>query len=240
MSSPNDPNEMEFEDRLRQALRASADEFTPSAEGLNLIRERTERRRGALWFGLPWLRPVAAVAGAVLIAGSVIMSNPQMRDQVMEIVPAGADREDTPPAAGGGQDGDASAPATASDSATGTSHPTEKPEEGSNASPSPKDEEGTEEEGVEATSTCPPKDEVTPTATDSEHDKDKEERDAASADPECDPQQEPTEEPTGPGTDPGTDPEEDPEDGESPGGGTPGGGSGNNGGGTEDELPSAQ
>lgn len=239
MSSPNDPNEMEFEDRLRQALRASADEFTPSAEGLNLIRERTERRRGALWFGLPWLRPVAAVAGAVLIAGSVIMSNPQVRDQVMEIVPAGVDREDTPPAAGGDQGGDASAPSTASDSATGSSHPTERPEEGSKASPSPEDEEGTEEEGVESTSTCPPKDEVTPTATDSE--REKEERDAASADPECDPEQEPTEEPSGPGTDPGTDPEDDPEDDESPGGGTPGGGSGNNGGsGTEDELPSAQ
>lgn len=239
MSSPNDPNTPEFEDRLRQALRAEADEFTPSAEGLNLIRERTERSRGAFWFGLPWLRPVAAVAGAVLIAGSVIMSSPQVRDQVMEIVPAGADREGTPPSAGGGQDGDAAAPSTASDSATGSSHPTQEPEEGSQASPSPEGEAGTEEEGQEATASCPPQDDVTPTATESERDED--ERETASADPdECDPEQQPTDEPTSPGTAPGTDPEDDPEDDESPGGGTPGNGNNGGGNGADDELPSTQ
>ncbi|MBR8742442.1 hypothetical protein [Nocardiopsis sp. MG754419] len=230
MSSPNDPNELEFEDRLRQVLRAEADEFTPSGEGLQLIRERTERRRGALWFGLPWLRPVVAVAGAVLIAASVIMSSPQVRDQVLEMVPAGADREGTPPAEGKDEGGGVAAPSTATDSATGSSQPSDVPEDDPRSTPSPEDEEGSEDEGPQSTSTCPPREEVTPTATGSERDKDDKDT-RASDDPDCDPEREPTDEPTtGPGTDPGTDPGEDPEDDPTSGGGGPGSGNGNTGG----------
>ncbi len=106
MSSPNDQNDLEFEEQLRRMLQAEADTVSPSAEGLNLIRERTERHRRSSWFGLPWLRPVAAVAAAVLIVASVIISSPQVRDQVLEMVPAGADREGTPPVAGEERDGD--------------------------------------------------------------------------------------------------------------------------------------
>ena len=231
MSSPNDRDEMEFEDRLRQILRAEADEVTPSAEGLNLIRERTERQRGSAWFGLPWLRPATAVAAAVLIVASVIMSSPQVRDQVLEIVPAGADREGTPPEAQQGDGDSVAAPEPTTDSATGTSKPEKTPGQDTEGQTGPDDDpSAAEDEGLESTSSCSPRDDVSPTTTDGTRDDGKKDDDRDSRD--CDPSDEPTDQPTdepGDGSGGGTgDPvDEEPGDGS---GGSDGGGGGNGGG----------
>lgn len=160
MTSPHD-NEDEFEAQLRQLLKAETDSVQPSAEGLNLIRERTEKGHAAFWFGLPWLRPALAVAGAVMIAASVIMSSPQVRDQVLDIVPAGADREDTPPVDSDGTDngGEAAAPETSTDSDDGTTQPEGESAQTPEPTPSPEERPtASEDEEYEATASCPPKD----------------------------------------------------------------------------------
>lgn len=74
----------DFERRLRAALRAEADDIPVSHDALERIRARTERR-GLLpsWFELVWFRPVVAVGAAVLIAGSVLLGTPQIRDHVL-------------------------------------------------------------------------------------------------------------------------------------------------------------
>ncbi|WP_116244974.1 hypothetical protein [Nocardiopsis sp. FIRDI 009] len=153
MSSPSDNDE--FENRLRSILRSEADACEPSPEGLNLIRERTERARGG-WFGLPWLRPALAVAGAVLIAVSVVISNPEVRDQVLEIVPAGADREGTPPAAAPSEEDVASAEPVP-DTGAGVAVP--EPEPADDPSPTPTSSPGSSAPPEEAT----PTDECSPT-----------------------------------------------------------------------------
>lgn len=193
MTSPHD-NEDEFEEQLRQLLKAETDSVQPSAEGLNLIRERTETGRAASWFGLPWLRPALAVAGAVMIAASVIMSSPQVRDQVLDIVPAGADRDDTPPADSDGTDngGEAAAPETSTDSDDGTTQsegepaqtpePTSTPEERPTAS---------EDEDYEATASCRPEDENGPTSEPT-HSTDEEPRTGETPE-NCGPSDEPSE-----------------------------------------------
>ncbi|MEU3019391.1 MULTISPECIES: hypothetical protein [unclassified Nocardiopsis] len=228
MSSPNERSETEFEDQLRQILRAEADDVTPSAEGLNLIRERTERHRGSAWFGLPWLRPVAAVAAAVLIVTSVIMSSPQVREQVLDIVPAGADRAGTPPE-DGGDGGGVAAPGPTTGSASGSSKPEEEAELDPESSPSPSSSPSSSEDGdLETTSSCPPGEELTPVASDGARDEDKKDKDERegrgsgkeTCAPTDEPKEEPTDEPTSPGggdLDPGEGVEE------------PGGGSGNQG-----------
>ncbi len=236
MSTPNDRNGLEFEDQLRQILRSEADEVTPSAEGLNLIRERTERQRGSAWFGLPWLRPATAVAAAVLIVASVILSSPQVRDQVLDIVPAGADREGTPPEANEDGDSNVAAPEPTTDSATGSSKPEEEPGHDPGNGPDP-DEEPTaaEDEGFESTASCPPRDDVTPTSSKGSEDDGKKEKDERASDnPDCDPADEPTDDPTDEPTGPGNGGETDPgggeeEPGSGSGGGSGGGGSGNTG-----------
>lgn len=234
MNTPNDPNEPEFENRLRQILRAEADEVSPSAEGLNLIRERTERQRGSAWFGLPWLRPATAVAAAVLIVASVIMSSPQVRDQVLEIVPAGADSEGAPPEAHDGGDSNVAAPTPTTDSATGTSKPEEESGHNPEDTPSPDDDpSASEDDDFESTASCPPKDDGTPTATNGGRDnaKDDERDDKDSENSDCDPADEPADEPTDEPTGPGGGDETDPDDDETSGGsgGGNGGGSGGNG-----------
>lgn len=227
MSSPNDRNESEFEDQLRQILRAEADEMTPSAEGLNLIRERTEHQRGSAWFGLPWLRPVAAVAAAVLIVASVIMSSPQVREQVLDIVPAGADREGTPPEAHADGNGGVAAPDPSTDSTSGTSKPAEEKDQDPEGPPSPDSSpSSSEDDGFESTASCPPGEELTPVPTDdtrAEDGKSKdEERDVReTCAPTDEPKEEPTDEPTSPGNGGDPDPVEGTED--------PGNGSGSNG-----------
>lgn len=68
---------------LRRVLRAEADAVVPSPEGLEIIRARIERRGLR---GLFWLRAGAAAAGAVLVAGTIVMVVPDLRNMV--IVPA--------------------------------------------------------------------------------------------------------------------------------------------------------
>ncbi|PDP88963.1 hypothetical protein CQJ94_04280 [Glycomyces fuscus] len=188
MTSPtNDP----FEDQLRHLLKAEADTVTTSPEALNLIRERTERNRGSAWFGMPWLRPAVAVAGAALIAGSVIISSPQVRDHVLEIVPAGADREGAP-AEEEEEGGGAAVPDPSTGSVDGTTEQEEEPPRDPATSPSPENEEepAPSEEGVTATSTCPAPEEepAPPTPSGSEQKKD----DKTAAGQECEPSEEPS------------------------------------------------
>ncbi|KUP95207.1 prolipoprotein diacylglyceryl transferase [Thermobifida cellulosilytica] len=94
----------DFEERLRAALRAEADSIPISHDALERIRARTERRRLFPWSGLVWFRPVVAVCAAVLIAGSVLLGTPQIRDHVLpgSFVSASDSRqaEDPPPSLG--------------------------------------------------------------------------------------------------------------------------------------------
>ncbi|MEY9213326.1 hypothetical protein NI17_001325 [Thermobifida halotolerans] len=73
----------DFEERLRAALRAEADDIPVSHDALERIRARTERKRLFPWLGLVWFRPVVAVGAAALIAGSVLLGTPQIRDHVL-------------------------------------------------------------------------------------------------------------------------------------------------------------
>ncbi|MEZ0072188.1 hypothetical protein [Planotetraspora sp. GP83] len=73
------PPDDEYGELLRRAMRAEADSVVPSPEGLNIIRGRIERRGLR---GLFWWRVGASVAGAVLVAGTVIMLVPGLRTQV--------------------------------------------------------------------------------------------------------------------------------------------------------------
>jgi hypothetical protein len=57
----------EYTDRLREAFRAEAEEIVPAGDGLARIRERTARR-GAI---MRWVRPVAVVGGAAVIAAGI-------------------------------------------------------------------------------------------------------------------------------------------------------------------------
>lgn len=233
MSSPTDPTDTEFESQLRQLLKAEADLVSPSPEGLNLIRERTERNRGSAWFGLPWLRPAVAVAGAVLIAASVVMSTPQVRDQVLEIVPAGADSEGAPNGQSGHEDsGGIAAPEPPTDSAEGTTQPERETEpDGDRSSPEVQEEESSEEDDIETTSSCPPEDEDGngPRPTEG---RDGEDRPRSDADEGCDPSAAPTDEESGDGPGDG----DDSGDGDN-GGGDNSGPGGGNGDGNGEEAP---
>ncbi|MCO5992456.1 hypothetical protein [Actinoallomurus rhizosphaericola] len=72
----------EYGERLRRVLHAEAEAVTPSPEGLSQIRgkiaEKQERRFGA-WFTIPWLRPLAAVAAAIVIAGIAVSATPALK-----------------------------------------------------------------------------------------------------------------------------------------------------------------
>lgn len=199
MTSPTDPENDDFEARLRQVLRAEADTVAPSPEALDLIRGRTAGRGVGAWFGLPWLRPVLAVAGAVLIAASVVMSTPQVREQVLEMVPAGADRQSTPP----GQDGgDVAAPSLedeATEHAPRIPEPRPSPEPSDDPSEPVEDEEEGGAGGPAVTAECPT---PSPSAGVASKD-DKDDKDDGEPDEECEPSEEPS---PGGGTDPGTDP----------------------------------
>ncbi|QBI53313.1 hypothetical protein [Streptomonospora litoralis] len=80
-----EPPDDAFEERLRALLRAEADSVDPSPEALNAIRSRTQR--GSNWFSAllnaSWLRPSLAVGAAAVIAGSVLLGTPQVRDQIL-------------------------------------------------------------------------------------------------------------------------------------------------------------
>lgn len=237
MNSPTDPTDAEFEAKLRQLLKAEADQVSPSPEGLNLIRERTENNRGSAWFGLPWLRPAVAVAGAVLIATSVIMSTPQVRDQVLEIVPAGADSEGTPNGRDNHEeDGGVAAPNSFTDSAEGTTEPEPQIESDSaDPSPEPEEEETSADEDLETSSSCPPQDEEDgPRPTDGRSD---EERPRPDTDEDCAPSASPTDEESGEAPGNGDEPGE-ADDGGSDSNGSGGRNSGTHGDGNGEEAPS--
>ncbi|MGJ6960755.1 hypothetical protein ACSDR0_02515 [Streptosporangium sp. G11] len=89
----------EYGELLRRALSAEANSVVPSPDGLEIIRGRIERR-GLRW--LVWWRAGASVAGAVLVAATVVMVVPQFREQVIPQVSTEGVRyaESTPPVDG--------------------------------------------------------------------------------------------------------------------------------------------
>ena len=80
------PFDDEYGDRLRRALHAEAEAVTPSAEGLELIRtkinKRHERRFGFLSYSAPWLRPLAAVSAALSVCFVAVSVTPALANFV--------------------------------------------------------------------------------------------------------------------------------------------------------------
>ncbi|ETK35909.1 hypothetical protein [Microbispora sp. ATCC PTA-5024] len=138
------PPDDEYGDLLRRALRAEADSVVPSPEGLEIIRTRIENRGLRGLRNVMWWRVGASVAGAVLVAGTVVMLVPDLRTQVAEstgISQVGADgnqQPDTssiqrPPAPGATHQ--IVVPTTGA--THGTQHPTPPPTHRAGASPKP-------------------------------------------------------------------------------------------------------
>ncbi len=79
------PFDDEHGERLRRALHAEAEAVTPSAEGLELIRskinQRHERRLG-FSLSLPWLRPLAAAAAAIVVCVIAVSATPALKNFV--------------------------------------------------------------------------------------------------------------------------------------------------------------
>ncbi|GAA3034504.1 hypothetical protein [Streptosporangium longisporum] len=86
----------EYGELLRRALNAEANSVVPSPDGLEIIRTRIERRGIR---GLMWWRAGVSVAGAVLVASTVVMVVPELRERVIPSVDAGQVNftESTPP-----------------------------------------------------------------------------------------------------------------------------------------------
>ncbi|GAA2854520.1 hypothetical protein GCM10010517_12550 [Streptosporangium fragile] len=86
----------EYGELLRRALNAEANSVVPSPDGLEIIRARIERRG---FRNLMWWRIGASVAGAALVAATVVMVVPQFREQVIPEVSTGEVNytESTPP-----------------------------------------------------------------------------------------------------------------------------------------------
>ncbi|ASU84817.1 hypothetical protein CDO52_20240 [Nocardiopsis gilva YIM 90087] len=153
-----DPYDEGIDERLSAILRAEADSVMPSPEGLEKIRARTEQRRVWSTFGLPWIRPVLAVGAAALIAGSVLIGTPQVRDQLLPSSltsptgPSDITRErDSGDRAAGELDGP-----VASDSGTRGQNPEQSPSptdpEAGDASPG----DGASGDGAATAAACPP------------------------------------------------------------------------------------
>ncbi|WP_066945448.1 hypothetical protein [Microtetraspora fusca] len=77
------PTDDEYGEILRRAMRAEADSVVPSPEGLDIIRRRIDERGTRGLRGLFWWRIGASVAGAALVAGTVVMLVPDLRTQVI-------------------------------------------------------------------------------------------------------------------------------------------------------------
>ncbi|GGL15082.1 hypothetical protein Sme01_16370 [Sphaerisporangium melleum] len=71
----------EYGEVLRRVLRAEADSVVPSAEGLQIIRTRIEQRAERGIRGIFWWRAAASAFGAVLVAATVVMVVPGLREQ---------------------------------------------------------------------------------------------------------------------------------------------------------------
>jgi Predicted solute binding protein len=69
----------EYGEILRRAMRAEADSVVPSPDGLEIIRNRIAQRRGLR--GVFWWRAAASAVGAVLVAASIVMIVPGLREQ---------------------------------------------------------------------------------------------------------------------------------------------------------------
>ncbi|WP_433183959.1 hypothetical protein [Actinoallomurus sp. CA-150999] len=72
----------EYGERLRRVLHTEAEAVTPSPEGLEQIRTKIGKkreRRFLTWFAIPWLRPLAAVAAAVVVAGAAVSATPAIK-----------------------------------------------------------------------------------------------------------------------------------------------------------------
>ncbi|MEU8382256.1 hypothetical protein [Streptosporangium sp. NPDC048865] len=89
----------EYGELLRRALSAEANSVVPSPDGLEVIRGRIERRGLRR---LVWWRAGASVAGAVLVAATVVMVVPQFREEVSRQVRSGVvnSTESAPPVDG--------------------------------------------------------------------------------------------------------------------------------------------
>lgn len=88
----------EYGELLRRALSAEANSVVPSPDGLEMIRGRIERRGIRR---LVWWRAGASVAGAVLVAATVVMVVPQFREEVArQVGTVGNFTESTPPVDG--------------------------------------------------------------------------------------------------------------------------------------------
>ncbi|GII60400.1 hypothetical protein Skr01_04850 [Sphaerisporangium krabiense] len=68
-------------DILRRVLRAEAESVVPSADGLEIIRTRIEQRGTRGLRGVFWWRAGASALGAVLVAATVVMLVPNLREQ---------------------------------------------------------------------------------------------------------------------------------------------------------------
>ncbi|MEV5409466.1 hypothetical protein AB0K60_11605 [Thermopolyspora sp. NPDC052614] len=68
----------EYGEILRRAMRAEADSVVPSPDGLEIIRNRIEQRglRGIFWW-----RVAASAVGAALVAATIVMVVPGLREQ---------------------------------------------------------------------------------------------------------------------------------------------------------------
>ncbi|MCO6006334.1 hypothetical protein NE236_15185 [Actinoallomurus purpureus] len=103
----------EYGERLRRVLHAEAEAVTPSPEGLEQIRgkisKKRERRFGA-WFAIPWLRPLAAVAAAIVVAGAAVSATPALKTFVQTGHFSPEDRQDGGTSVAGGQHAVTAAP----------------------------------------------------------------------------------------------------------------------------------
>ncbi|GAA4933314.1 hypothetical protein GCM10023224_12030 [Streptomonospora halophila] len=129
-----EPPEDPIEERLRAILRAEADSVDSSPEALNAIRARTQRTsRLTALLNASWLRPSLAVGAAALIAGSVLLGTPQVRDQILpQSLTSPTDDTGSPPAGGPGatdKDGITSPPSRPdpADRPSGGAEPTTRP-----------------------------------------------------------------------------------------------------------------
>lgn len=216
-----EPSDDALEERLRTILSAEADSVDPSPEALTQIRARTENNRFAAWFGAPWLRPALAVGAAALIAGSVLLGTPQLRDQVLPQSLTTAPSEDgSADGNGGGHASDGVEPQKPS--------PEDSQASKDDAATAAPEEEGSGD-GAETAASCAsssaPEDPRQAAASSAE---DEESAESADDSPACSPTGDSTD-PDGTSTDPGDGTDE---DGIEPGDGNGSGDSGSGDGGT--------